>query len=525
MGTVRNPVLAGFHPDPSIVFVDGWFYVANSTFEWFGGVEISRSQDLAQWEFVSRPLSTTEQLDLTGIPPSGGIWAPDLSYSNGRFWLCGCKVKTWDQGPFCDVENFLITAEDVRGPWSRPVYLNGMGIDPSLFHDTDGRTYLLTAMLDYRRIRGTLFAGIVLQEYDAAEEQLIGSPNTIFEGTEMGVTEGPHLYKVDGRYYLVTAEGGTEYNHAVTVARSQTVDGPYLVHPENPLLTAKDGEAFGLQKAGHGSWCKGPGGTWILAYLVGRPLPGTDRCVLGRETAIEQLRWIEGWPYLEAGGNSPHVTVEVPWETTEVRKPSRRYEFTDPSLHSDFMTLRKPYSDEHYSLSARPGYLRVFGKDSICSRFDQSLIARRQMDFAFRAETYLEFAPTSFQQMAGLVYRYDEKNQYYLRVSFDEHRGSLVLGILVCDDGEFSMPLGRDEVLLDRPGVKLAVEVRNSDVCFLYDATDSGWHPVGTTFDASILSDDYGTLGFTGAFVGMCCQDLAYRRAVADFAYFEYGAQ
>lgn len=530
MGTIRNPILPGFHPDPSMIFHDGWFYIANSTFEWFGGVEINRSKDLSVWEHVGRPLSTRRHLDMLGNPESGGIWAPCLTYADGLFWLIFTDVKTWADEPFKDAHNYVTTARDVKGPWSEPVFLNSSGFDPSLFHDDDGKKWYVNMEWDYRQPGTKKFTGILLQQFDPDSMSLTGPITKIFRGSEIGSVEGPHLYKKDGWYYLLTAEGGTVYEHAVSVARSRKIDGPYELHPENPLCSSRGDPSLYLQKAGHGSWCEGPDGKWFLAYLVGRPLPGTQRCVLGRETAIAELEWKAGWPYLKGGSNKPPATVDVPWSASRRKSENIEYRFTQTSsveqdqFFVDFMTLRIPFDAERYSLDARRGFLRIFGRDSLISRHEQSLVARRQTDFSFRAETRVEFAPASFQEMAGLVYRYGERDWYYLRMSWNEKTGKPSVGILAMDNGHFSMPLGEAEPAFEGTALRLRAEVRYRTLEFSYMVDGGEWQRIGETFDASILSDEYGGLGFTGAFVGMACQDLRCRKAFADFEYFRYEA-
>ena len=168
---------------------------------------------------------------MRGNPDSGGVWAPDLSFHDGLFYLVYTDVKTWGaEQRFKDTHNYLVTAPDIMGPWSEPVYLNSSGFDPSLFHDDDGRKWFINMLHDHRKGR-TEFAGIVLQEYDPEQKKLSGPIQNIFKGTEIGLVEGPHLYKKDGFYYLLTAEGGTSYEHAATLARSQNIAGPYEVHP------------------------------------------------------------------------------------------------------------------------------------------------------------------------------------------------------------------------------------------------------------------------------------------------------
>lgn len=462
---------------------------------------------------------------MTGNPPSGGIWAPCLTWSDGLFYLIFTDAKTWCQGPFKDVSNYLVTAESIEGPWSEPIYLNSSGFDPSLFHDDDGRKWLVNMEWDYRRQDRKAFSGILLQQYDHAAGKLIGAESKIWTGTDIGAVEGPHLYKVNGWYYLVCAEGGTEYGHAVSVARSRSIAGPYEVHPDNPLCSSRGDRSLYLQKAGHGSWCRGGDGRWFLAFLAGRPLPGTDRCVLGRETALAELVWKNDWPYLANGGNEPPNSIQVPWDTG-VRDPEDvLYTFSDDSsdrFAADFMTLRLPQDPQWFSLSERPGHLRVRGAESLVSRHRQGLIARRQTSFDFDAETCLEFNPESFQQMAGLIYRYDEDNWFYLRVSWDEECRSRVLGILAMDAGRFTLPLGSKELALSPGPVHLRAQVRGSDLHFFWTQDSGGWRGIGARFDASILSDDYHTLGFTGAFIGMACQDLRAKSVFADFSYFKY---
>ena len=536
MGTIRNPILSGFHPDPSILYHEGWFYVANSTFEWFGGVEIHRSKDLSVWESIARPLARRSQLDMKGNPESGGIWAPCLSYSDGLFWLIYTDTKTWAREPFKDTPNYLVTAEHIEGPWSEPSFLNCSGFDPSLFHDEDGRKWLVNMEWDYRQPGKKRFTGILLQEFRPLARTLTGPIKKIYTGTPIGLTEGPHLYKKDGWYYLVVAEGGTGYEHAVSVARSRSIDGPYETHPRNPLCSARFDDTLELRKAGHGSWCCGRDGRWFLVFLVGRPLPGTDRCVLGRETAIEELEWSDGWPYLKGRSEkeltkaqccAPRAEIDVPWETKPFQREKKEYRFGTAAKRvaflADFMTLRLPFDSGLYSLDTRPGYLRLYGRESPNSRHEQALIARRQRDFLFRAETTLDFACTSFQEMAGLTYRYDENKWYYLRISWDEAKQARTLGLLVCDSGKFSMPLGREEIVLPEDGpVTLGLVVDYTELRFYWSLPGGDRQEFPGTFDASILSDDYGSLGFTGAFVGMTCQDLRRRHVYADFSRFSY---
>ena len=250
MSTIENPILRGFNPDPSIVRVGEDYYIATSTFEWFPGVQIHHSRDLKHWELIERPLDRVSQLDLKGVPDSCGVWAPCLSYSDGVFYLVFSNVQSFD-GPWKDTPNYLVTANDIHGPWSEPIFLSASGFDGSLFHDDDGSKWYMSMVNDHRIDDG--FGGIILQEYDSEAKQLVGDVHYLTAGTELGLTEGPHIYTKEGFYYLLLAEGGTEYGHAATIMRSESITGPYEAHPGNPIVTSRDNAALELQKAGHAS--------------------------------------------------------------------------------------------------------------------------------------------------------------------------------------------------------------------------------------------------------------------------------
>jgi len=514
---IINPVLTGFHPDPSMICVNGTFYIANSTFEYFPGVAISSSRDLANWENVAAPLDTINILNMTGNPKSGGIWAPCLTYHEGFFYLVFTDVKSWAFGPFKDTPNYIIKAASIEGPWSEPVFINCSGFDPSLFHDEDGRKYIVNMEWDYRKKEDAQFTGILLTEIDADTLKPIAEPIKIFKGSERGLVEGPHLYKIDGYYYLITAEGGTSYAHAVTVARSRNIAGPYELHPNTHLISSKDAPEGYLQKAGHGSICKAPDGRWWAAFLCGRPLDDSMRCPLGRETAIAEVVWEEGWPYLKDGGIVPPDRFEGYGEK-ELEK-LHSYDFSSSAFKKEFMSLRIP---AQYDI-LEDGRLRLYGKESLSSVHNQNMLVRRQTDFCFEVETCLELPFNHFQRMAGLLYRYNEENQYYLRIAFNEEKQQQCLGILCFDKGDFSMPLVENEIPVRNGKLYLRLTVRNKYGEFSYAGEDKHWKVIPYKLDVSILSDEYATpMGFTGAFVGMSCQDMMDRSGYADFYSFNY---
>ena len=317
---IRNPILPGFNPDPSILRVGDDYYIATSTFEWYPGVQIHHSRDLVNWRLLTRPLRRASQLNMLGDPDSCGVWAPCLTYSDGLFWLIYTDVKRYGRttvggasgASLRDFHNYLVTCPTIDGEWSDPMYLNSSGFDPSLFHDDDGRKYLVNQLWDHRPGRNR-FAGIVLQEYSPAQRKLIGERKNIFEGTAIGFTEAPHLYKRNGYYYLITAEGGTGWGHAMTMARSRSLTGPYELHPDKYIITARDRPDAPLQRAGHGDLVDTQAGDTYAVYLCGRPLPNRGRCVLGRETAIQKMVWgSDDWLRTLDGSGLPELETPAP---------------------------------------------------------------------------------------------------------------------------------------------------------------------------------------------------------------------
>ena len=553
MAVIENPILPGFFPDPSICRVGDDYYLANSTFEWFPGVPIHHSRDLVNWQLISHALTRSSQLDLRGIADSAGVWAPSLSHADGQFWLIYTNIRQTGMGkPFKDIGIFLTTAKDILGPWSEPVTLNSIGFDPSLFHDDDGRKWLVNMRWDFRKGRHR-FAGIVIQEYDPKSQKLVGPMAQILEKTGI-LTEGPNLYKRDGWYYLMLAEGGTGWNHGIAMARSKNILGPYELDPQPSVLTSRDDATLTLQKAGHGELVETPAGEWYLAHLASRQLksgagknPASPdktasaeihaghRCVLGRETCLQKAEWRDGWLRLAAGGTKPqdkvvvgHVTPCAPSSESSqsgahgVTRPACRDNFDSPTPDLRWSSLRQPVAESWLSHTERPGWLRLRGRDSLFSLFTQSLIARRVQHFKFTAGTCLEFSPTHYTQMAGLICYYDTRQHYYLRATHDEKLGK-VLGVVLTDDGVYDELADSQIAINDWKQIFLRAEVDGVKLQFSASPDGQAWQNIGPVLDFSKLSDDYGsTLRFTGAMVGLCAQDIGGTHAVADFDYFDY---
>jgi xylan 1,4-beta-xylosidase len=516
--TIHNPILTGFNPDPSILRVGSDYYIANSTFEWFPGVRIHHSTDLIHWQLLTHVLTRPSQLDLRGAFPSNGVWAPCLSYDGSFFYLI--YTNMFNRKPrFWDCVNYLVTAAEIQGPWSEPVVLNASGFDPSLFHDSSGRKWLLNMQQDPRD-SANHFGGIALQEYSPSQQKLIGSPKIIFTGTGLGTTEGPHLYQHNGWYYLICSEGGTGTNHAVTVARSQQIDGSYEVDPRNPMLTSAGHPELALQKAGHASLVETQTQEWYIAHLCARPLAPTGRCMLGRETALQKVTWTtDGWLRLANGGNTPQVDVTAPNLAVNAWAPEPdKDDFDASTLNPAFQAPREPIQSSWCSLDERPGFLRLRGRMSPNSRFDLSLVARRIGAFHVLAETSLDFSPVDSLQAAGLLAYYDEMEWYWLAVTQDASQGKMVK-ILQRDDTTYS-ELSVQSITWGR--VYLRAVINNGSLQFAISPDGMAWTTLGGVLDATKLSDEYPTGRFTGSFFALSAMDLHGTAAPADFDYFTY---
>ena len=545
--TIQNPILRGFHPDPSIIRVGEDYYIATSTFEWWPGVRLHHSRDLKNWEQIEYPLSRISQLDLRGVGASQGIWAPCLTYDQGTFYLVYTVVRSFYCNMY-DTENYLVTSDNIHGPWSEPVALNNFGFDPSLFHDEDGRKYMVSMVTDHRVPKK--YAGrLVLQEYDPEKKAMTGPVRDIYRGEKIFL-EGPHIYKRQGWYYLFAADTGTGEGHGQSVLRSRDIWGPYEMLKENhgeqreeneafSILTSRHYEDILLQKSGHGDLVETPGGEWYMVHLCGRAFadrnpadagrfPNSRRYMMGRETAIQKILWREdGWPVLEAGGTTPQNEVPVPKEVSEevlcrreAASPLVRDDFEEKALSLDYQSLRIPMDEHYLSLSARPGWLRMYGRSGLSSRFSQTLIARRMREYCMEASACVEFEPEVFKQMAGLIFLYDCDNYLYLHISRDEDVGKCIT-LLKAENKKYEyltdyIPVREKEALY------LKMETRNAMTRFYYGYSEKDWQEIGPLINASFLSDEAcGEGWFTGAMIGICCQDMTGFGRYADFDWFE----
>ncbi len=538
---IRNPILPGFNPDPCICRKGEDYYLAVSTFEWFPGIPIYHSRDLKHWELYTHVLTDDEAVDLKKLPSAKGIWAPCLTYCEEEdlFYVIYGIMNSMNARYF-DVDNYLVTAKDIRGPWSEPVYLHSSGFDASIFHDDDGRKWIVS--LEWETREGYEKPGaICMVEYSPRQKEIVGYPKRIwYGGTDRGCIEGPHLTKRSGYYYIMCAEGGTGYNHCVTMGRAKDVWGPYEKDPCNPIVTSAPGNSYErhdpdhlkpkyfnpdtlLQKCGHGSCVELPSGEVYLVHIAARPFVPELRCTLGRETAIQKMTWTEdGWLRMADGGNL--AKTEVPKPSLPECPLAQAPDFDDfdgEELGCWYYAPRmmpKRFAD----VKARPGHVRIRGQESRTSLHKVSILARKLTSTHARITTKMEFCPEVHQHSAGLILYYDNMNYINLRKYYSETLGKSALSIIYLENGKKMEFLNTRIPVRDVPVyLRLYIEGRSSWFEWSYD--NETYVRIGQSFDTTKFSDEYCEYGeFTGTMVGITCADRVKHRQYADFDFFEY---
>jgi xylan 1,4-beta-xylosidase len=508
MLTFANPILPGFHPDPSICRVGGDFYLVTSSFEYFPGVPVFHSRDLVHWRPLGHVLTRRSQLKLDGVRSSGGIYAPTLRHWRGRFYVVTTCV---DGGG-----NFFVTAKNPRGPWSDPVWIDEGGIDPSFFFDEQTLYYTRNgkgADRDHPIIHQTT----IHPETGKLESPL----RPVWRGTGGIWPEAPHLYKFGTTYYLFTAEGGTGYGHSIVVGRSSSPAGPFEPCPFNPILTHRDRPRDPIQATGHADLVElDDGSTWAVLLGV-RPKHGGHHH-LGRETFLAPVTWTkDGWPRVGVEGR-----VE-----TRMRGPALpRHPFPPAPARDDFdgrdllpgwNFVRNPDAAS-WSLVARPGFLRLIGSpvtlDDVGS---PAFVGRRQQHFRVRCRTALDFSPAGPNEEAGLTVRANERFHYDLAIRSGPSGRMATLR---------SRTRGRSRVTgrAVLPPGPLTLEVRATEDRYWF-GVQAGRRSfrIGDLPTRALSAETIGRAGggdyFTGAYIGLYATGHGERsRVPADFDWFEY---
>ena len=514
--TFRNPILPGCYPDPSICRASDDYYLVTSTFEYFPGLPIFHSRDLVHWQQIGHVLNRASQLPLDGVHSSGGLYAPTIRYSNGTFYVVNTLVDGKTKSG-----NFIVTATDPVGPWSGPNWLeSAQGIDPSLFFDEDGRVWYtgtrLKANGDYES-----HTEIWLQELDLQSMCLVGEVYVLWDGAVKGAVwaEAPHIYKVEDRYYLLIAEGGTAHHHAVTVARSNSIIGPYEANRGNPILTHRHlGLDYPIVGTGHADFVETQTGEWWAVLLAMRPYGGYFYN-LGRETFLAPVCWEDGWPIVSPGTGRVEFSYPVPNlpETAWPQTPARD-DFDSPALALHWNFLRTPH-DEFYSLSERPCHLRLRLRPQCLSKqTNPSFVGRRQQHIHFRVQCAVEFTPQNGQECAGLVLI--QNNDFHFRFVITKAKEPVLRLI--------KRAYGKEEILAEQPvqtaKLFLKVEAHEQAYGFYFASGPDEWQTLAAEVDGRILSTPVAS-GFVGAYIAMyASSNGGHSTNNVDFDWFEYAS-
>lgn len=503
--TFSNPILSGFYPDPSICRVGDDYYLVNSSFEFFPGVPIFHSKDLVHWQQIGHCLTRKSQLPLDKARASGGIYAPTLRYHDGTFYMVTTNV---DGGG-----NFYVTAKNPAGPWSEPIWLHDSGIDPSLFFDDDGKVY-------YTRHEG-MGDGFIAQQFLNLETgRLEGPLKNIWRGTGGVWPEGPHLYKIHGKYYLMIAEGGTSYDHMVTIARSDSPFGPFESNPNNPILTHRNRPDHPIHALGHADFVETPDGWWMVCLGI-RPQGGRFHH-LGRETFLAPVTWnSDGWPVVNGNGTL-ELTMPAPkLPPYSFKELPAKDDFDSDKLSLQWNYLRNPY-DGDVSLTAHPGYLRLNGSAITLNDQDSpAFVGRRQTDLACQFSAKLDFIPKAQNEEAGLVVRQNDKYHYEIGVTLRGSKRQVLFRKVI--KGKIIEPIYIDI----QPGpVILTVKAMLLFYEFSCQSADGTRKVLGTALTKDLSVEEIGFddgMCFTGVYFGMYATGNGQKCAVpADFAWFEY---
>ena len=521
----RNPIIPGFYPDPSVCRVGEDYYLVASSFEYFPGVPVFHSRDLVNWRQIGHCLTRESQLPLQKERCSGGIYAPTIRHHDGTFYMVTTNVRGSDgKGP----RHFYVHTQDPAGQWSEPVWTESHNIDPSLFFDEDGKVYFTCNGHD----------GIYQWQIDIRTGRRLTDIRHIWRGSGGWCAEAPHLYKMFGRYYLMVAEGGTEYGHMETIARSRTPWGPWEPCPFNPVLTHRNTQGDGISGTGHADLVHDHRGNWWAVFLAFRPAGGFWHN-MGRETFLAPVKWTDdGWPVV--GGEEEALRTDVldrtrgkgtvrqemdgptlpphPWPAAPARD-----DFNAPSLDLCWNFLRNPQTMD-YSLTERPGWLRLRGSSVTLDHVDSpTFVGRRQQHFNCRVTARLEFNARELGREAGLTILMNNSHHYEIALTMIAPPDLPPVPSVIVRRriGDLSVVVAQATGVYGP--VRLRIEGDRDNYTFSFAPDDGPATPgfqVLAKGSCRYLSSEVAG-GFTGAYFGLYATGPA-AESYADFDWFEY---
>ncbi len=505
-GQYRNPILAGFYPDPSIVRANDRYYLVNSTFTYFPGIPVFESLDLVHWTQVGNVIDRPTQLDFDGLNMSRGVFAPTIEYHDGTFYVLNTSV---DAGG-----NFIATAKNPAGPWSDPIWLKTIdGIDPSLFFDGD-KVYLINNDAPEGKPLYEGHRAIWMQQLDAKTLQPFGPRKVLINGG-MDLSqkpiwiEGPHIYKRDGWYYLVCAEGGTSLQHSQVVARSRDIWGPYTPYEHNPILTQRDlpeDRVDAIGNAGHADLVEATDGTWWAVFLASRMYDRVHYNT-GRETFLLPVEWKDGWPTILAHGKRIPQVADGPsfMQRGATQAPlsgnfTWRDDFDKPALDTTWLFARVPKT-QWADLRTHAGKLAIAPGEGLDTLRNPTFLARRQQHLSFEASTAMT-VPADTGTEAGIAAFQNESYWYSIGA---QRVGNGVTLTLRKRQKDATETLATATLPAGTKALKLKIEGDAGDYAFGYDA-GQGWKWLKQDVDGTVLSTDVAG-GFIGVTVGPYAHD------------------
>ncbi len=489
--TLRNPIIPGYHPDPSICRVGNDFYLVNSSFQYFPGVPVFHSTDLVNWTPIGNVLNRESQLPLKGASSWLGIYAPTIRYHEGTYYMITTNVGNGG--------NFMVTAKDPKGPWSEPMWLQQQGIDPSLWFE-DGKCYMMSNPDNT----------ILLCEIDPATGRQLTESRPLWQGTGGRYPEGPHIYKKDGYYYLLISEGGTELAHSLTIARSQNIYGPYESNPDNPILTNcnRKGQSMQIQGTGHGDFVQAADGSWWIVFLAYRNFGGSYHH-LGRETCLAPVEWKEGeWPVVN-GGNPIDTLMQVPALLGTPRDCIKHQHDICPD-DPQWLYIQNPITANYRF--AEGGVTLTASASTLTENNRPTFIGRRQESSRMVMETEIDVVSLDKGCEAGLTV-------------YQIHDGHLDLSVVKDGTGRLKVQAAAtvktlhqvESVPLDKARkVHLRVTATDGNYVFEYAADGAPFAALSQQSCTLVSTEVVG--GFTGVVVGMYAQGSGS----AHFGYFDY---